>query len=175
MREQATTQLRSTVTSEGVSPLLLDRHSRLAKIDFKDLSRLAAASECQFVPRDNVIYRQGEPARGVYVVLDGSVRLERRGPTKAIVDSHQAGLYATFGDSVLRGEADRLYTATADAHSILVKLPQGLLEETLQSHPDIAGARTRPSSLARSPVDRGWVEIRAHGSGRRPGGLPPHH
>ena len=139
MQTQATTQLRSTVTNVGVSPLLLERYSRLAKIGCKDLSTLAAASECQLVPRDNVIYRQGDPARGVYVVLDGAVRLERRGPTQAIVDCHQAGLYATFGDSVLRGEANRLHTAKADAHSILVKLPLGLLKETLRSYPDLAG------------------------------------
>ena len=177
MREQTTTQIRETATSEGVSPLLLSRYSRLAKIDFEDLSRLAAASEYQFVPCDNAIYRQGEAAHHVYVVLDGAVRLERRGPEQTIVDTHHAVLYATFGDSVLRGEADRLNSATADAHTTLVRMPLSLLQEILQSYPDLAGdwafdiysrlaRRARHSFPAESVVHRGRPSFPAEAAAR---------
>ena len=107
------------------------------------------------MPPNSVIYRQGEPADGVYVVLDGTVRLERRGgPRRTIADTHEAGLYRTFGDSVLLGETDRLHTATADSYSTLVKMPLGRLQEILRSYPDLAGdwtydIMTRPAQVAR--------------------------
>ena len=61
---------------DGVNPLLLASYSRLSDIGFEDLSKLAAASECQLVPSNNVIYQQNEPPEDVYIVVDGAIRLE---------------------------------------------------------------------------------------------------
>ncbi len=114
---------------DGVNPLLLASYSRLSDIEFEDLSKLAAASECQLVPSNNVIYQQSEPPEGVYIVLDGAIRLEHRGPDETVWDHELIGLYMTFGDRALLGETIRHYTATAESYSVLLKVPFPSLQE----------------------------------------------
>ena len=138
MKNERPTALRQPVTKNGVSPVLLDRYSRLAGVSPVHRARIAAACSYELVPADYVVYRQGEVADDVYLLLSGAVSLVRRDSTQAIVDKHDTSVYMTFGDSVLTGEVDRPHTATADCTSILVRVPLVPLREMLEWYPDVA-------------------------------------
>jgi len=127
------------VVSGGVNALLLERYSRLAKLDITALSTLAKASEYQFLPCGNVVYRQSDLIDAIYVLLSGKVGLRRYSPIHGVVDCHQVGLYETFGDGVLTGEVERRHTATADSSSILVKIPVASLRGIIGSYPELIG------------------------------------
>jgi len=146
--------IQGVVVAGSVSPLLLDRHSRLANLEFEDLRCLADASEYQFVPPGHVLFRQGEPADAVYILLTGRVEVERHDPRDGIVDNHEVCLYSSFGDSVLVGETERRHTARATSRSILLRIPPGDLQRILTSYPEVASDWS--FSILTRPRRRSW-------------------
>lgn len=123
-------------SSRGIDPALLDRHPRFSGMDAEDLSGIAAVAELWLVPGGHVLFRRGDTADGVYLVLDGTVVLES---TARDVARTVAGLAATFGDGALTGEPTRRHTATAACSSVLVKVPLPDLKEVLRAYPQVAG------------------------------------
>lgn len=126
----------------GVSPLLLDRFSRFFGMAAGDLKRLAAATECQLVPAGNVVFCQGDAGDAVYLVLDGTVRLERA-DAGGLGYAHEVhGPAGIFGDIVLLGIPERHYTAVAATAAVLLRVPADVLNEVLGLYRDIATAWT---------------------------------
>lgn len=146
---------------EGVSPLLLDACPRFSGVALEDLSRLASASECQLARAGDVLYRQGEASDGVYLILDGDIRLERSVPESTLVDRSCAVTHATFGDRALLGEARRHHTATAAAPSVVVKMPLDAVQELIHSYPQLAGDWTYEilTRRARRAFSRGQTDL----------------
>lgn len=125
---------------EGVSASLLQTHSRLGGLPSAKLARLAQRSECQLIPAGNTIFRQHDDADAVYMLLDGSIELERR-EADGYASTHSVyGPFASFGDVALIGESSRYYTANANSESIVIRTPMGVLREVLAANPDLARA-----------------------------------
>jgi CRP-like cAMP-binding protein len=126
--------------SDGVSPLLLRRFSRLAGMPDATLERVARGSECLLIPAGSTIFTQDDGADAVYLLLDGEIRLEHEEMDGDVVKYRVFGPHATFGDTALLGEPRCYYTANTDAASVIIRTPLSLLRDALAANPEIAQA-----------------------------------
>ncbi len=134
------TKLRSVKRVDGVSPTLLRRFSRLGGLPNAHLERVARGSECQLIPAGNTIFTQDDGANAVYLLLDGEIRLERRGTDGDVMRHRVVGPFASFGDVALLGEPGRYYTANTGSATVVIRTPLSLLREALATDPNLAQA-----------------------------------
>ena len=122
----------------GASPILLSTASHLAALDRADLTRLAANTECQLLRPGHIVYRQGDRADDIFVLLEGKVMLRHRGDgDERHRDRQDFCSDGTFGDHLLVGDVARYYMAFAVSESLLLKMPWPLLTEALSCRPGI--------------------------------------
>lgn len=153
MRERAEyldgDDIREGAERRGVSPLLLGNLSHLQDLDTRDLLMLSEAAACRLVRTGESLYRQGDRADDVYLLLDGTIRLEHLEPAGCSRYDVEAP-YESFGDLALLGEAERRYTATALTDAVVIAVPGHALLQVL--------ARNDPQALAW----RGAIMARLH-------------
>ena len=132
----------------GVSPLILANCAQLSHMAQKDVTRLAKTASCRLVREGETLFRQGDAAAAVYVLLDGKIDLERTNDEGIRTTGDCAAAYATFGDVVLLGEETRRYTATASRDTMVVELPlEPVLKAIEKNQPQ--GVAWRGSIMAR--------------------------
>lgn len=85
----------------GISPILLANCSQLADIDTHSLLELSRRSESRLVLEGEEIFRQGEEATSVFMLLDGAIDLERMNEDRTRSGYEVVAPQATFGDVVL--------------------------------------------------------------------------
>lgn len=97
--------------------------ARLGRVDLlqracaDSLLRVARAAKVKVVPGGSEVYRQGDPARAMYVVLSGQVRLHRDGEEVALVGPDEAcGAWALLDPSA------RVASATATTRTTVLEL-----------------------------------------------------
>lgn len=122
-------------TVSGVSPLLLGNCPQISDLSTTALLRLSESAECRLVHEGESLFRQAERADSAYLLLDGTIRLDRFEQTGEKTSYDVVAPYATFGDVVLLGEEMRRYTATAEQNSVVVELPLRPLLEELRRNP----------------------------------------
>lgn len=132
----------------GISPILLANCPQLANIDTHSLLELSRRSESRLVFEGEEIFRQGEEAASVFMLLDGAIDLERTNEDRTRSAYEVVAPQATFGDVVLLGEPTRRYTARAQSDSLVVEIPLGPIVEVLAQNPSQALA-WRGAVLAR--------------------------
>ncbi|HJO03043.1 MAG TPA: cyclic nucleotide-binding domain-containing protein [Acidobacteriota bacterium] len=134
----------------GVNPLLLGNCSHLNDLSTKALVGLSKLGECRLVHEEECLFAQGDRADSVYLLLDGSLRMERFEEAGGHASYDIVAPYASFGDIVLLGEELRRYSATAAEDSVVLELPLLPLVRVLSANP--------PQALAW----RGAVMARLH-------------
>ena len=85
-----------------------------------------------------MLFRQDDPADAGYVVISGSVALEREAEIPAPVRLMKGG--SLIGLHALIVELERPATATAREKSLLLKLPRRLMLRVLEAFPNSAVA-----------------------------------
>jgi hypothetical protein len=114
--------------------------------------------------RDEVIFGQGEPGCGLYIVVRGHVGIRRQGPGGAELLLTLAGPGEYFGELALFDGAPRSAGAMAlDACGLLV-LPRDAFRAFLEAHPAALWTWRVPDS--REVALPGGAEV-ATGDGRR--------
>ena len=124
----------------------LERAGLAAAIGPAAAERLERAASIRRFVRGELLWRAGTPSRGLYIVLEGSIRVlsARRGRQHLV---HVAGPGATMGEAALFGSG--AYPATAIASedgSCLVLLPDALVAE-VGTNAALAAALLRRVSL----------------------------
>ena len=86
-----------------------------------------------------VIFREGEPADAMYLVLDGVVHLTRKSPTKAGADERLARLPPGdfFGEMALFDQEPHTAQAVAAEASVLGRIDRPGMEEVLRLAPHV--------------------------------------
>jgi CRP/FNR family transcriptional regulator len=104
----------------------------------KDLRRVAAHAAVRTVRRGDPVFEEGAPAEGLFVVLEGRVRLVRvsRGGREQVL--HSEGPGATLGEVPLLDGGGYVATAIAAQPSRLLYLPRAAVLEACRRHPDVA-------------------------------------
>ncbi|MBV9566675.1 MAG: cyclic nucleotide-binding domain-containing protein [Hyphomicrobiales bacterium] len=114
----------------------LARIAPLSVIESDALRLLAFDGVEMALEPQSVLFRQGDAADGGYVVMSGSVALERDGEVPAPARLMKSG--SLIGLSALIVKLERPTTATAREKSLLLKLPRRLVLRVLEAFPDSA-------------------------------------
>lgn len=121
-----------------------DREGVLAGIAYlrtlppADLRRLAAYTVVRDVRRGARVFEEGAPANGLFVVMEGRVRLVRHSPGGREQVLHAEGPGATLGEVPLLDGSGYVATAVAAEPTRVLYLPRDALLETCRRHPDVA-------------------------------------
>jgi CRP-like cAMP-binding protein len=107
----------------------------LARIPPEDLQRDCPKARIATLQHRGTIYRQGEPARTVYCVLDGQVTLARVNPAGLILTTAVVVAGGFFGSAL--GGADKAEDTAKAKGSVLVwRAPIDEFRRLLLQHPD---------------------------------------
>ena len=118
-------------------PVNLDACPLLAAVSTEDLRRDCPRARIVTVQHRGTIYRQGEPARAVFCVLDGQVTLARVNAAGAILTTAVMVAGEFFGSAL--GGADKAEdTAKAKGSVVVWRAPIDEFRRLLLHHPDIS-------------------------------------
>ena len=107
-----------------------------SKMDDEVLAELAAGSECRQFPSGTAVFREGDRARELYVILSGEVAIEKTTEAGAV---RLAVLrpYSCFGDMSVFDEAPRSATARTGTECSLLCLAGSALRVVCRRHPEL--------------------------------------
>ncbi|NIM18848.1 MAG: cyclic nucleotide-binding domain-containing protein [Candidatus Latescibacteria bacterium] len=109
-----------------------------SQVPTEQLTYLAAIAEEITVLKDEVVYNQNDPSDALYLILDGSIRLHRKGQEITTAGSKDA-----FGTWALFDEEPRVATATAIEDTRLLRIDHDDFYELLADNVEITRAVLR--------------------------------
>jgi CRP-like cAMP-binding protein len=115
-----------------------------AKLEPRSLEAVATLARVVAVPAETVLLRKGEPAESFYVIVDGTVRVERLG---RFVRSMSAGGF--LGEVALVEGTERTATATCVTDCELLEFGSFEFGRVMATFPDVR-ARVE-AAVARRP------------------------
>lgn len=133
-------------------------------LDAATLARLAASTTRRTLKRGQTLFRKGDPATGMYVVVYGEIKLVSVTPARGARLSGIVGPGQSFGEPVMFLERPALVEAQAASDALLLHLPKEAVFAEIERSPRfarrmIAGLSKRIESLV------GELERQAVGSG----------
>jgi CRP/FNR family transcriptional regulator len=111
------------------------------------LTALAAAAIERRYTRGEMVFLEGEPCTGLYVVARGEVKVFKVSPQGREQVLHQLGPGSTFNDVAALDGGPNPASAAATADATLLCIPRAELRRLAQAHPALAWALIE--SLAR--------------------------
>ena len=121
-----------------------DREAVLAGIAYfralpaVDLHRLASYAVVRDFRRGARVFEEGAPAEGLFVVMEGRVRLVRRSRGGREQVLHAEGPGATLGEVPLLDGEGYVATAVAAEPARLLYLPRAAVLDACRRHPEVA-------------------------------------
>ena len=120
----------------------LDRIPTLHLLGKEALRILAISVETIRLGRGDILFEEGQPAEGGYVVVNGSIVLQQAGDTRgdAAVTARRGSL---IGETAMIVETARPSTAIALESAILFRIPRVVFIRILEGEPQAATALRR--------------------------------
>jgi CRP-like cAMP-binding protein len=115
----------------------LDRVPTLALLGREPLRILAISAESRYVHEGDVLFREGEPADGAFVVQEGSFTLTSEHISPGL-EPVSIGPGTLLGELALLTGTVRPVTATALEASSVIRIPRTLFLRMLDGYPDAA-------------------------------------
>lgn len=116
---------------------LLSRIPLFAAVGEEALRLVAFSAETRVVRSGDVLFREGQPADGGYVILEGAFGLADQG---GLTPGQRIGAGALIGEIALIVDATRPATATALEPSSVMRIPRALFRRVLAEYPQAARA-----------------------------------
>ena len=118
----------------------LRRVSLFAGLDDRALDRLAGLSRILHAPRKHVLFAEGDPYRGMYVVLDGLAVVYKLSADGRMLILHVCRPGDPLAEVPLFEDSDAGYPAHARAtrDSEVLFLPKEAFVAFLKGHPEVA-------------------------------------
>jgi len=137
---------------------LLARLPLFKALDGSALERLAADAVRHRLKRGDVLFRKGEPATGIYLVVYGDIKLITTTPARGSRLTGTVGPGQSFGEPVMFLERPTLVEAQAASDALVLQVPKAAVFAELDRNPKfarqmIAGLSRRVESLVRE-LDR---------------------
>lgn len=129
------------------------------RLDAARIAGIAALLKPQMIPAQHVVFRRGEPADGMYFILDGEVEVEVE-PRPV-----RLGRGQFFGEIALLRDVTRTATVTTVGECQLLSLSSADFKRLVAEYPDIR-ERIAAVSAARVPEHRDTPPPRAPEGGR---------
>ncbi len=122
------------------------------ELDAETLARLAAGTTRRRLKRGEMLFRKGDPATGMYVVVVGEIKLVARSPVRGARLSGIVGPGQSLGEPVMFLERPALVDAQAGSDALLLCLPREVVFAEIERSPKfarqmIAGLSKRVESL----------------------------
>lgn len=123
-----------------------------------DLERLERAVQRVLIPAGEVIFKEGDPANGLYVVADGVVQIS------GTISTGQRQIYARvpagdiFGEMAVLDELPRSATASAEEAAKVYLIPRGLFWRLLGNSPEMLLMLIRSIILRFRDFNRQYLE-----------------
>lgn len=135
------------------------------ELDAATLARLAEGTTRCTLRRGESLFRQGDPATGLYVVVHGEIKLVSRTPPRGARLSGVVGPGQSFGEPMMFLERPMVVEAQACGDALVLHVPKTALFAEIErcpafAHRVIAGLSLRIESLVRE------LARRSGGSGR---------
>jgi len=106
------------------------------------LGELVAKAAVRSLPKDAVVFREGDAADAFYLIRNGMVKISKRSGEKEVVLSYLvAGNF--FGEAALFSDSTRTATVSAIFPSDLIKLDKADFDSFLAVHPELREAPLR--------------------------------
>jgi CRP/FNR family transcriptional regulator, dissimilatory nitrate respiration regulator len=127
-------------------------------LDAATLARLAAATTRRALARGETLFRKGDPATGIHVVVYGEIKLIATTPARGPRLAGIVGPGQSFGEAVMFLERTALVDAQAASDALLLHLPKAAVFEEIERDPKfarrmLAGLAQRVERLVRE-LDR---------------------
>lgn len=135
------------------------------ELDAASIDRLAAGAERQELKRDAKLFRKGDAATGMYVVVFGEIHLVATTPARGARLTGVVGPGQSFGEPVMFLERTAVVDAQAATDALVLRLPADVVFAEIERNPRfarrmIAGLSRRIEALVRE------IERHAGGTGR---------
>jgi CRP/FNR family cyclic AMP-dependent transcriptional regulator len=127
----------ATVTVDGAA---LGAVPIFARLRDDQLSRLALRTTARAFAPGTVIVREGDTSMSLYVILSGSVRVDRSRPEGGTVRVAELGVRDAFGEMGLIDDAPRSATVTAETETTCALLAKWDFQNEIREDPEIAVA-----------------------------------
>lgn len=119
----------------GVNPKLLRRSPPFAELSASDVSGLAELASMRWIDRGEDLYRQGDPVRFFYVVLDGAVKLSRVTASGRVMVIDFRGPGELIGGRGIVGQTEQVDDARAVEDTLVAAIPAAPAIDFLSQRP----------------------------------------
>jgi CRP-like cAMP-binding protein len=117
---------------------MLRRCKLFAAVPVPELRTILALGREQYFAKRATVFRQGDRAASIYVVIQGKVKLFLTGPSGRAIILTFVGPGGTFGYLATLAGTAQAYTAHAIEESRVLAWPAGTFEEILRRYPTVA-------------------------------------
>ncbi|HUD47433.1 MAG TPA: cyclic nucleotide-binding domain-containing protein [Candidatus Baltobacteraceae bacterium] len=140
-RKKTTTAITSDaelfIDKSGITPGMLRRVKALAELSDEQLTRFSAFMEPQTIRQFAQIVKQGDPDDGMYLVLDGELRVRLMINGKETILA-TLGPGECFGEIALFDQGPRSADVVANRESILLKISSESFEKLRREAPELS-------------------------------------
>jgi CRP/FNR family transcriptional regulator len=124
-----------------VDPLeTLGRHPYFAAMPLPILKAVATRVIVRAYERGSLVYLEGEPSPGLYLVASGGVRVFKASDDGKEQDLHHIGPGQSFGDAAAFDGKSTIASAQAMEPSVVLLIPREALFELVREYPEIGVA-----------------------------------
>jgi CRP-like cAMP-binding protein len=99
-----------------------------------------------------VVFRQGEQARALFVIVEGWVKLSRLSPSGAETVIHILTRGQSFGEAAALAGAPLEASAEAVSPALVARVPSAALAQTMAGHPEVPLALLHSAALQTSAL-----------------------
>ena len=116
---------------------VLERIAMFAPFGSSALQIIAIGAETRQLQAGDILFRAGESADAGYVIMQGAVKLTRKGRRKSVPEI-TLGPGVLLGELALLTETARPDDATATEPTTVMRIPRGLFRRVLEGFPEAA-------------------------------------
>ena len=116
---------------------VLERIATFAPFGSSALQIIAIGAETRQLQAGDILFRAGESADAGYVIMQGAVKLTRKGPRKSVPEI-TLGPGVLLGELALLTETARRDDATATEPTTVMRIPRSLFRRVLEGFPEAA-------------------------------------
>jgi CRP/FNR family transcriptional regulator len=116
---------------------ILAQHPYFVSLPPAVLKAVASRVVTRAYEKGGLVYLEGEPSQGLYLVASGSVRVFKASDDGREQDLHRLGPGQSFSDAAAFDGGPTIANAQATESSIILFLSRNGLVELLQAHPEI--------------------------------------
>ncbi len=136
----------------------LEESKLFSGLSAAELDLVRSNSEVREVPANHVVFKEGDPGDGIYVVVDGTVQIS------ALVGQEERGVLGRigpgdfFGEMAVLDDEPRSATATTETASKLVFIPREKLLQMLEKSPRLSVRLVREFSLRMREFNKRYIQ-----------------